>query len=180
MYIYYAVDGAKRLNKMVSDILEYSRVVTRGKDFEEIESREVLESTLKNLAREIEERRAEVTFDELPKVKADGTQLQRIFQNLIVNAVKFNESEIPKVHISSKSNEHEWIFSVKDNGIGINKNQHESIFMLFRRLNPEIYPGTGSGLSITKRIIDRHGGRIWVESEEGKGSTFFFSIPRKN
>ncbi|MGE5410722.1 MAG: ATP-binding protein [Clostridiales bacterium] len=180
MYIHYAVDGAKRLNKMVSDILEYSRVVTGGKDFEEIESSEVLQTTLKNLAIEIEERRAEVTFDELPKVKADGTQLQRIFQNLISNAVKFNESTTPKVHISCKHNDHEWIFSVKDNGIGINKNQHESIFMLFRRLNPETYPGTGSGLSITKRIIDRHGGRIWVESEEGKGSTFFFSIPRQN
>ncbi|MGE5680694.1 MAG: ATP-binding protein [Bacillota bacterium] len=176
-FIHYAVDGAKRLEKMINDILEYSRIVTRGKDFEEVDSGEVMESVINNLSKLITDNNASVTYEKMPVIKADRTQLARIFQNLISNAIKFNRSSAPVINIKSRQTEDGWVFSVEDNGIGISQEQYENIFMLFRRLYPEYYPGTGAGLPIAKRIIDRHGGRIWVESEEGKGSTFHFTIP---
>ncbi|MDP4197030.1 MAG: ATP-binding protein [Bacteroidota bacterium] len=178
-FIGYAVDGAKRLERMINDILEYSRIVTRGKDFEENDSHEILDVILRNLSKFIEEKNASISVGDLPKIKADGTQIERVFENLITNGIKFNTSKHPEIKINGRSLENESVFSVEDNGIGINKDQYDLIFKLFSRLYPELYPGAGSGLAIAKRIIERHGGRIWVESEEGKGSTFFFTIPAK-
>jgi len=128
----------------------------------------------------IEESNAIVTHDELPSVMADETQVVQVFQNLIGNAIKFHAEEPPRIHVSAEKNEKEWIFSVRDNGKGIDPQYHERIFVIFQRLQGKgEYPGTGIGLAICKRIIERHGGRIWVESEPGKGSTFYFTIPAR-
>jgi light-regulated signal transduction histidine kinase (bacteriophytochrome) len=128
----------------------------------------------------IEENNARVTHDELPIVMADETQLVQVFQNLIGNAIKFHSEEAPHIHVSAEKNKKEWIFSVRDNGKGIDPQYHDRIFVIFQRLQGKgEYPGTGIGLAICKRIIERHGGRIWVESEPGKGSTFYFTLPAR-
>jgi light-regulated signal transduction histidine kinase (bacteriophytochrome) len=119
-----------------------------------------------------------VSHDSLPEVMADNTQLAQVFQNLIINGIKFHSEKAPKVHISAEKKEREWVFSVQDNGIGIDPQYSEKIFEVFKRLhNKEAYPGTGIGLAVCKKIIERHGGRIWVESELGNGSTFYFTLP---
>ena len=125
----------------------------------------------------IKENKATVSHDPLPNVIADGTQAQ-VFQNLIINGIKFHSEEAPKIHISAEKKESEWVFSVQDNGIGIDPQYSEKIFEVFKRLHKkEEYPGTGIGLAVCKKIVERHGGRIWVESELGKGSTFYFTLP---
>jgi signal transduction histidine kinase len=177
-FMEYIVDGVKRMQLMIKDLLDYSLVGTQVKDLELIDSPRIIEQALLNLRTAVEESGAEVTFDPLPKVMADASQLTRLFQNLIGNAIKFRGKEPLKIHISSEQRETKWIFSVRDNGIGIDPKQIERIFVVFQRLHTrEEYPGTGIGLAICKKIVERHGGRIWVESEPGKGSTFFFTIP---
>lgn len=176
-FIAYAVDGAKRLQDLIDGLLEYSRVGTKGKSFELVDCGFILEQALINLKVAIEESGALITHDPLPTVMADSTQIVQLFQNLIGNAINFCGKETLRVHISAELKENERVFSLKDNGIGIESQYKERIFNIFQRLHGREYSGTGIGLSICKRIAERHGGRIWVESEPGKGSTFYFTIP---
>jgi PAS domain S-box-containing protein len=177
-FIRVTIDGAKRMQELIRDLLEYSRVGTKAKEFKPIKCAVVLDKVLFNLKVAIEESRAEVTHDILPTVMADAVQLGSLFQNLIGNAIKFHGAEPPKVHISAEKRDSEWIFTVCDNGIGIDPKFSERIFSVFQRLHTTAeYPGTGIGLAICKKIVEKHGGRIWVESEPGKGTTFYFTIP---
>ena len=179
-FIAYAVGGASRMQKMINDLLTYSQVGTRGKPFQPTDCQAVLDQVLANLKVAIEESSAVITHDPLPMVIADESQMAQLFQNLIDNAIKFHDEASPRVHISAKQKEKDWVFSVRDNGIGIDPQYYQRIFMLFQSLhNREEYPGTGMGLAICKRIVERHGGRIWVKSELGKGSTFYFTIPKR-
>lgn len=176
-FIGYVVDGTNRMQRLINDLLEYSRLGTRGGKFEPTDVSLVLERTMQNLRAAIEESGALVSHDPMPTVTADGIQLAQLFQNLIGNAVKFRGEPRPRVHVSARLEGGEWIFSVKDNGIGIDPKYFGRIFTIFQRLHGNTeYPGTGIGLAICRKIAERHGGRIWVESETGKGSTFFFSI----
>ncbi|WP_287587155.1 PAS domain S-box protein [Candidatus Borrarchaeum sp.] len=176
-FISYAVDGATRMQQMINDLLAFSRVGTRGKPFENVNSKNVLDLAIANLALLIEENDAIITQSSLPIVYADPLQLTQVFQNLIVNGIKFRRADPPRIHVSSER-KGEWVFSVKDNGIGIDSKHFNRIFSIFQRLNTKgKYPGSGIGLSICKKIVERHGGRIRVESKLGRGSTFFFTIP---
>ena len=177
-FIGFAVDGAERMSALLSGLLKYSRVGSRAQPFEKIDCEEILQQALRNLKIAIEENDAEITYDKLPSIKADGTQLVQLFQNLIANAVKFKGDKSPRIHVSAEKDGNYWVFSIKDNGIGINAGDHERIFMIFQRLHTRNeYSGTGIGLAICKKIVERHGGRIWVNSQPGEGSTFFFNIP---
>lgn len=177
-FIGYIVDGATRMQQLINDLLSYSRVGTRGKPFETTECEVILEKALLNLKTTIEENHAVVTHDVLPALMADSSQLVQLFQNLVGNAIKFHGDERPEVHIGAERNGTQWIFSVRDNGIGIDPKYFERIFVIFQRLHARAeYPGTGIGLAICKKIVERHKGRIWVESQPGKGSTFNFTIP---
>ncbi len=178
-FIHYAVDGSKRMQRLINDLLSYSRVGTRGKSFDPTDCEVVLNQALENLKIAIEKSGANVTYDLLPTLKADDRQLIQLFQNLIDNALKFRGDEPPKIHISASQNGNGWKFSVKDNGMGIDPKHKERIFIIFQRLNKRSdYPGTGIGLAICTRIVDRHGGKIWVKSKTGKGSTFHFTLPK--
>jgi PAS domain S-box-containing protein len=177
-FIGYAVDGATRMQQLINDLLAYSRVGTRGKPSEPTDCGEILNKALINLRVAIEENNAVVTHDQLPTVAADATQMIQLFQNLIGNAIKFHGDKRPEVHVGAKHNGNEWLFSVSDNGIGIDPKYHERIFVLFQRLHGrKEYPGTGIGLTVSKKIVERHKGRIWVESQSGQGATFHFTIP---
>ena len=177
-YINFAVDGAQRMKKLISDLLAFSRVGTQPMEFSLTDCNQVLEMTLNNLGIVIEESGAAITSDQLPEIVVDPDRLGQLFQNLIANALKFRGDKIPKIHISATKNEREWEFSVKDNGIGIDPKQYERIFLIFQRLHTQgEYPGTGIGLAICKRIVENHGGRIWIESQPGYGTTFFFTLP---
>jgi light-regulated signal transduction histidine kinase (bacteriophytochrome) len=177
-YIYYAVDGAARMQTLINDLLEFSRVTTRASEPEPTDSEFVLNQVLSNLDLYIKENRATVSYGSLPKVIADSTQLAQVFQNLIINGLKFHSEETPIINICAEKKAKEWVFSVQDNGIGIDPQYSEKIFEVFKRLhNKEAYPGTGIGLAVCKKIIERHSGRIWIKSELGKGSTFYFTLP---
>ncbi len=177
-YIYYAVDGAARMQVLINDLLEFSRVTTKAREPEPTDSEFVLNQVISNLELYIKQNKATVSHGLLPEIMADNTQLAQVFQNLIINGIKFHGEEAPKVRISAEKKASEWVFSVKDNGIGIDPQYSEKIFEVFKRLHKkEEYPGTGIGLAICKKIVERHGGRIWVESELGKGSTFYFTLP---
>jgi len=177
-FIAYAVDGANRMQTLINDLLAYSRVGTRAKGLESTDCPAVLDQALANLKVAIEQGGAVVTHDPLPTVMADKLQLIQLFQNLIGNAIKFHVEEPPRIHVSAELKGNEWVFSVRDNGIGIDPHYAERIFVIFQRLHTrEEYPGTGIGLAICKKIVERRGGRIWVESQPGIGSTFCFTIP---
>ena len=178
-YIQFIVDGAARMQRLIDDILLYSRVSTRALPFELVEMERVLQTVLGNLGIAATEAEAKITHDPLPVIKADPSQMGQVLQNLIANAIKFSrKGEPPVVHISARKENKEWVFSVKDSGIGIDPELFGRLFVLFQRLHTQDeYPGTGIGLAVTKKIVERHGGRIWIESEPGKGSTFHFSIP---
>lgn len=179
-YIHYAVDGALRMQKLVQDLLTFSRAGRQGGAFESTDCNVVLQASLKNLEAAIQESHAVVRQDELPVVMGDGSQLIQVFQNLIGNAVKFRGSEAPLIRVSADAQGKEWVFSVADNGIGIAAEHKEKVFVVFRRLHTrEEYAGNGIGLSICEKIIEHHGGRIWVESEPGRGSNFQFTLPIK-
>jgi light-regulated signal transduction histidine kinase (bacteriophytochrome) len=176
-FIGFAVDGAKRMQVLINDLLKYSRVGTRGKAFEPTDCNKVFHETVSNLRQAIEESGAEVTSDPLPTVEGDPVQLGQLFQNLIANAIKFRDEAVPKVHVSAHEENGETVVSVKDNGIGIDPRHAERIFQIFQRLHERgKYPGTGIGLAVCKKIVTRHGGRIWVESEPGRGSNFRFTL----
>lgn len=179
-FIHYAVDGAKRMQSLINDLLMYSRVGTRGKPFASTDCGEVLRDSLSNLNIVIEESGAAVTADPLPTLTADRGQLTQLFQNLIGNAVKFRNEQASRVHVSSCRENGCWHFSVRDNGIGIPQEQQEKIFAIFNRLHDRSkYPGSGIGLAVCKKIVERHGGRIWVESVPDLGSTFHFTVAFK-
>jgi light-regulated signal transduction histidine kinase (bacteriophytochrome) len=163
---------------MISDLLEYSRVETRGKPMLPTSTENALAAALSNLEVAIKENCATVIHDPLPVVKADPSQLIMLFQNLVGNGVKFHGKEAPCVHVSAVREGKEWRFAVSDNGIGIEPQYFNRLFQVFQRLHTrDEYPGTGIGLALCKRIVERHGGRIWVESEAGRGTTFYFTIP---
>lgn len=177
-FIAYAVEGATRMQRLIVDLLALSRVGTRGTDFEMIQFDEALGLAVANLQFAIRESGAFVSHDELPTVMADSSRIVQLFQNLIGNAIKFKSDEPPRVHISACRNGNEWTFSVRDNGIGFKPKYGERIFSVFQRLHSrEEYPGTGIGLAICRKIVERHHGRIWAESKPGSGSTFFFTTP---
>ena len=177
-FIGFAVEGATRMRALIDGLLSFARVKSRAGELEPTNSEVVLRHCLTALSASIKEADARVTHDPLPIVLADGLQLGQLFQNLLGNALKFRNSRPPHIHVSAGRSGAEWVFSVSDNGIGIDPNYHEKIFVIFQRLHArQAYPGTGIGLSICKRIIERHGGRIWVESAEDKGATFYFTIP---
>jgi len=177
-YIYFAVDGASRMQVLINDLLELSRVTTKASEPEPTDSEFILNQVLSNLELYIKQNRVTVSHDPLPQIIADSTQLAQVFQNLIANVIKYHNEETPKINISAEKKASEWVFSVQDNGIGIDPQYSEKIFEVFKRLHKkEEYPGTGIGLAICKKIIERHSGRIWVESELGNGSTFYFTLP---
>jgi signal transduction histidine kinase len=177
-FIAFAVDGAARMQTLINDLLTYSRLTTDAKPFEPTDCTPLLKSVLADLQIAIEESGAVVTYDDLPTVIADATQLRRLFQNLIGNAIKFRGDRSPEIHLGVERKAAAWVFSVRDNGIGIEQSEFDHIFMIFQRLHPRTeYEGTGIGLAICKKIVGRHGGCIWVESEQGQGSIFYFTIP---
>ncbi|MEX0804807.1 MAG: ATP-binding protein [Candidatus Binatia bacterium] len=176
-FIGFAVDGSKRMQDLIIALLAYSRIGTKTRELAPTECEAVLQITLKNLQIAIDDSQATITHDSLPTVMADATQLGQLFQNLIGNAIKFRGDKRPAVHVSAEQNGKEWLFSFRDDGIGIDPQYAERIFVIFQRLHSkEEYPGTGIGLALCKKIVERHGGRIWLESEPGKGSTFRFTL----
>ena len=177
-FIAYAVDGANRMQKLIDDLLAYSRVGTRATAFQPADCTAVLDRVLANLKAAIETSGTVVTHGPLPAVVHDNLLLVQLFQNLIGNAIKFRVEKPPRIHVSAEQKGEEWVFAVRDNGIGIDPQHAERIFTIFQRLHTaEEYPGTGIGLAICKKIVERRGGRIWVESQPGIGSTFYFTIP---
>lgn len=179
-YIHYAVDGALRMQKLIQDLLAYSRAGRLGMAMVSTDCNAVLEEGLKNLEAAIRESGAVVEHDELPGVMADSSQLVHVFQNLIGNAIKFRGTEAPLIRVRAEAQGKEWRISVADNGIGIAPEDADNVFVIFRRLHGRAeYSGNGIGLSICKKIIEQHGGRIWVESKAGEGSTFHFTLPVK-
>ncbi len=181
-FIDYAVDGCNRMQGLIQDLLAYSRAGTNGKELLKISSEKALKDALANLRATIEESGAVVTNDALPAITTDDTQLALVFQNLVGNAIKYHGPEVPHVHVSANKNGgKEWIFSVRDNGLGIDPQYFERIFILFQRLHGRTeFKGTGIGLAICKKILERLGGRIWVESQPEKGSTFHFALPERD
>ena len=176
----FIVDGATRMKQLIEDLLAYSRVGTHGKAFRPTDSGAAVQKALANLRAAIESSTGTVTHDPLPTINADEFQLVQLFQNLIGNALKFKGAETPRVHISVNEQADTWTFGVKDNGIGIDGEYFDRIFMVFQRLHSRTdYPGTGIGLAICKKVVDRHGGRLWIESGVGSGSTFWFTVPKK-
>lgn len=177
-YLSFAVEASKRMRALIDDLLAYSRVGRRGKPLEPTDCDQVVGQAISNLTATIEENDALVTRDPLPQVTGDATQLMQLFQNLIGNAVKFHGKRRPRVHVGVRHEGDRWVFSVRDNGIGINPKHFERIFMIFQRLHGrDEYSGTGIGLAVCKRTVERHGGKIWVESDVGKGARFFFTLP---
>ena len=177
-YIYFAVDGATRMQRLITDLLAYSRVGTQGGELAPTDTAPAVEEALSNLEVAVADSKARVTYPDLPQVTADSSQLVQLFQNLIGNALKFKSEQRPRVEVNAQRDGGYWLFSVRDNGVGFDQKYAERVFGVFKRLhrNSEI-PGTGIGLAICQRIIDRHGGRIWAESEPGKGATFYFTLP---
>ncbi len=179
-YIRHALESVYRMERLIMDLLEYSRVGTQARPVRVIDSAAVLETALSTLAGPIHSKGVVVTRDPLPEITADPTQIGQIFQNLIGNAIKFCRKGTPRIHISAVSKGEEHVFSVRDNGIGIAPECVRDIFTAFRRLHDgDEYPGVGLGLATCARIVERHCGRIWVESKPGEGSTFYFTVPAK-
>jgi PAS domain S-box-containing protein len=181
-FIAYAVDGSNRMQGLIQDLLAYSRAGTNGKPLRDISAEKALDEALSNLRKTIQESGAVVTHDALPVITADDSQLALVFQNLVGNAIKYHGPQAPLVHVSAtKNGGNEWTFSVRDNGMGIDPQYFERIFVIFQRLHGRTeFEGTGIGLAICKKILERLGGRIWVESQLEKGSTFYFALPERN
>jgi len=179
-FIHYIEDGVSRMRALIDSLLVYSRVGTSALTLELTDCEAVVGCALTNLKEAVSESGAVITHAPLPTVMADASQLTQVFQNLIGNAIKFRGTELPRIHVAAEPRENEWLFSVRDNGIGIDPQYHDRIFEISQRLHSRTeYPGTGLGLAICKKAVERHDGRIWVESEQGKGATFYFTIPMK-
>jgi light-regulated signal transduction histidine kinase (bacteriophytochrome) len=181
-FIAFAVDGCNRMQGLIRDLLTYSRAGRNGEEPSEVSGDDALQGALTNLRITIEQSGAVITHGRLPSITTDETQLTQVFQNLIGNAIKYRSSEVPRVHVSAANNGgNEWTFSVRDNGLGIDPQYFEKIFVIFQRLHGrQEFEGTGIGLAICKKIVERMGGKIWVESQLEKGSTFYFTLPGGN
>jgi signal transduction histidine kinase len=178
-FLEFAVDGAERMKTLIKDLLTFARVDTRGVEFRPTDCAEILNAALANLRTAIEETDTVITHDDMPRVMGDPTQLMQVFQNLIGNAVKFRAGRRPRIHVGAERRDGQWLLSVRDNGIGMLPEDRERVFLIFQRLHSRReYEGTGIGLAVCKKTIERHGGQIWVESELDKGSTFYFTLPR--
>jgi two-component system, chemotaxis family, sensor kinase Cph1 len=179
-YIHFASEGAKRMYELLNGLLDYSRIHKKGKAFNAVNMNQVLDAVLKNLSFKIEEKKAVIKIHKLPNVVADESQMIQLFQNLISNSIKFS-TKIPLIDVSCKLENNQYVFSVKDKGIGIEPQYFDKIFQIFQRLHVrKKFEGTGIGLAICKRIVERHGGKIWVQSDPGKGSAFFFTMANKS
>lgn len=177
-YIHYMVDGAHRMGILIDDLLILSRISRAELTLEPVNLESIVQTTLNDLEQLLQEAGGEVTYDSLPTVRANRSQMGQLLQNLLANAVKFRGDDPPRVHVSAQKNDDEWLVSVRDNGIGLDMEHAERIFGIFQRLHGRgSYPGTGIGLALCRKIVERHGGRIWVESERGKGSSFYFTLP---
>ena len=176
-FIGHIVGGAQRMSRLVEDLLTFAQLSTRPTVLSAHDSQLILDTALFNLAAKIQETGAEITCDPLPQIMADQMQIVQVFQNLISNAIKYRSELPPRIHISAKQEGADWVFSVRDNGIGFKQEYAERIFGLFKRLHGREVPGTGIGLANCRKIMERHDARIWAISEEGKGSTFFFTLP---
>jgi PAS domain S-box-containing protein len=180
-FIRYAVEGSNRMQLLIDDLLAYSRIGTQSGGRDRVDSEKVLETVISDLHFMIREYRADITHDPLPVIEAERSQLSELFQNLISNAIKFHGEAPPHVHVSAVRHDDAWVFSVRDNGIGIDPKYFNRIFVIFQRLHTRReYPGTGIGLAICKKIVEHHGGQIRVESKPGEGSVFSFTIPDQN
>ena len=176
-FIHFALDGAQRMQVLIRDLLSFSRLDTQAEAFELVDCSDIMDVATRNLSVLIDETGAEITYDRMPAVQGDSSQLVQLFQNMIGNAIKFRGDRSPIVHVGVRRSRNRWMFSVEDNGIGIAPEEKDQIFLIFKRLHTrEEYPGTGIGLAVCKKVVERHGGRMWVESEPGKGSTFFFKL----
>ncbi len=177
-YLEFILDGGMRLRKLVKDLLNYSRITTHQKPIKMTDIEKVLNEVKLNLKESIDETGAIITNDPMPVLRVDKSQIMQLFQNLVGNAIKFVSQKAPIIHISAKNDKSEWIFSVQDNGIGIEKEYFDRIFKIFQRLHTRSeFEGSGVGLAICKKIVERYGGKIWIESEVNKDSIFYFSIP---
>jgi len=177
-FIQFAVDGATRMQEMVNDLLAYSRIERKTGKFEDVNTEDILKQITFDSQLLIEENNADISYDNLPVVRADYPQMVQVFQNLLSNSIKYNDQKRPKIHISAEKRDNDWVFKVEDNGIGIDPKHGERVFKIFQRLHArDEYNGTGIGLAIVKRIINRHGGAIWYDSQPGQGATFYFNIP---
>ncbi len=177
-FIRYIVDGVYRMHVLLNDMLAYSRVTdTNGRPMAPADCEMILKTAIMNLEASIKENEAEITHAPLPTLVADDVQLTQLFQNLIGNGIKYRSTETPKIHVTAQRGDGEWTFGVRDNGIGIDPKYRERIFGIFKRLHGKELPGTGMGLAICKKIVERHGGRIWVDGAPGEGSTFWFTLP---
>jgi light-regulated signal transduction histidine kinase (bacteriophytochrome) len=180
-FITFAVDGATRMQKLIQDLLAYSRIGTRGKPLGPTDCNVIFDQARANLFKAVEENDAQVSSGPLPTVPGDEVQLVQLFQNLLANALKFRGEQPPIIRVTAQENDVAWRFAVQDNGIGLALAHHDRIFKIFQRLHHRSeYPGTGIGLAICKKIVERHGGRLWAESEAGRGATFYFTIPKEN
>lgn len=178
-FIDFTLDATKRMHQLINDLLLYSRVETRGKGFVDVDMNEILQIAESNLVLVIEETNAEIIAEQLPTLKGDNSQLVQLFQNLIGNALKFRSEDAPKVSVSVTSHGDMWQFVVSDNGIGFDMKYVDRIFVIFQRLHlRETYEGSGIGLAVCKKIVERHGGRLWAESVPNKGTSFYFTIPK--
>jgi light-regulated signal transduction histidine kinase (bacteriophytochrome) len=176
----FAIGGVRRMQALIDDLLAYSRVGTEGKVFVELDSAEALHEAIQALSVAIEESAGTVTVGPLPRIIGDRSQLVQLFQNLLSNAIKFHGSEPPRVDVEAEREGNAWVFSVLDRGIGIEPQYADHVFTIFQRLHTrEEYPGSGIGLAVCRKIVERHGGRIWVDSEPGQGSAFRFTIPTR-
>lgn len=176
-YIGFAVDGAQRMQALINGLLDYSRVGSRGAELQAVDMNKVMDTVMTNMHVSAERARATITVGEMPPVLGDEQQLVQAFQNLLSNALKFRGEKTPEIEIGVRRKKKEYVFSIRDNGIGIDQRHFERMFVVFQRLHTrEEYAGHGIGLAITKRIVERHGGRMWVESAPGQGSTFFLTL----
>lgn len=179
-FIGFAVDGASRMRALLDDLLSWSRVATRARALAPTNLETVLAGVLRDLHVAIEESGAQVTHDPLPTLTADPAQVAQLFQNLLANAMKFRGTAAPRIHIAAEAADDGWHLAVRDNGIGIDPKHFERVFTIFQRLHTrDEYPGTGIGLAVCRKIVERHGGHIWIESAPGAGATFHFTIPER-
>jgi light-regulated signal transduction histidine kinase (bacteriophytochrome) len=176
----FVVDGAERMRELIDDLLQYSRIDTKTREFSSMDMNQIAGQVIDLFHVGINESKASVMMDLLPTVWGDGVQIVQVLTNLLSNAIKFRSKEPPRIVVFAHHGDHEWIIGVQDNGIGIDPKYHQNLFKMFQRLHTQDeYPGTGIGLAIAKKIVERHGGRIWFESELGTGSTFYFTISEK-